>query len=54
MGKGELEDEITVSDDYPGVITMAQVHAVLALAPATALDSDRREWFAVAGSKLGD
>jgi hypothetical protein len=32
----------------------AHVHATLALAAATALDSDRREWFKVAGGKLGD
>jgi hypothetical protein len=30
------------------------VHAVLALAAATALNSDHREWFKVAGSKLSD
>jgi hypothetical protein len=30
---------------------MAQVHAVLALAAATAVDSDRREWLDVAGGK---
>jgi hypothetical protein len=54
-GKGELEDEIVVvSDDHPGIIAAAQVHAVLALAAATALDSDHREWFNVAGSKLSD
>jgi hypothetical protein len=53
-GEGELEDEIVVSDDHPGIIAAAQVHAVLALAAATALDSDHREWFKVAGSKLSD
>jgi hypothetical protein len=42
-GKGELEDEIVVSDGHPGIIAAAQVHAVLALAAATALDSDHRE-----------
>jgi len=54
MGKGEIEDEIMVSNDYPGIITAAQVHAVRAPAAATALDSDRREWFNVAGGKLSD
>ena len=54
MGKGEIEDEIMVSNDYPGIITAAQVHAVRAAAAATALDSDRREWFNVAGGKLSD
>ena len=53
-GKGDLEDPIVVSDDQPGTIAAAQVHAVLALAAATALDSDHREWFTVAGSKLSD
>ena len=53
-GKGELEDKIVVSNDHPGVIAAAQVHAVLASVAATALDSDRREWFNVAGSKLSD
>jgi hypothetical protein len=53
-GKGELEDEAMVSNDHPGLIAAAQVHAVLALTAATALDSDRREWFNVAGSKLSD
>jgi hypothetical protein len=31
----------------------AQVHATLALAAATALGSDNREWTDVAGTKLG-
>lgn len=53
-GKGDLEDEIVVSDDHPGTIAAAQVHAVLTLAAATALHSDHREWFTVAGSKLAD
>jgi len=52
--KSEIEDGIVVSNDHPGIIAAAQVHAVLALATATALDSDRREWFNVAGSKLSD
>lgn len=54
MGEGEIEDEIMVSDGFPGVIAAAQVHAVLALAAATTLNSDRPEWFNVAGSKLSD
>ena len=53
-GKGDLEDPIVVSNDHPGTIAAAQVHAVLALAAATALDSDHREWFSIAGSKLSD
>lgn len=53
-GKGELEDEIAVSNDHPGIVAATPVHAVLALAAATALDSGCREWFDVAGSKLGD
>jgi hypothetical protein len=53
-GKGDLEDEFVVSNDSPGIIAAAQVHAVLALAAATALDSDRRERLDVAGSKLSD
>jgi hypothetical protein len=53
-GKGDLEDPIVVSDDHPGTIAAAQVHAVLALAAATALDTDRREWLNVAGGKLSD
>jgi hypothetical protein len=43
-----------ISNDHSGVIAAAQVYAVIALAAATALDSDRREWFNVAGSKLSD
>ena len=50
----DLEDPIVVSDDHPGTIAAAQVHAVLALAAATALDTDRREWLNVAGGKLSD
>ena len=53
-GKGKIEDEIVVSNDYLGMIAAAHVHAVLALAAGTALDSDRREWFNVASGKLGD
>jgi len=30
MSKGEIEDEIMVSNDYPEIITAAQVHAVRA------------------------
>jgi hypothetical protein len=51
-GKGDLELEIVISDDHPGTIAAARVHAVLALAAATALDSDSWEWLDVAGSKL--
>ena len=50
----EGQDEVMVFDGHPGIIAAAQVHAVLALAAATALDSDRREWFGVAGSRLSD
>lgn len=52
--KSESTGRIIVDSGQPGVIAAAQVHAVLALAAATALDSDRREWFDVAGSKLSD
>lgn len=31
----------------------AKVHATLALATATALDSDNRDWIEVAGGKFG-
>jgi hypothetical protein len=34
------------------LIGQAQVHATLALAAATALDADHREWHEVAGTKL--
>jgi hypothetical protein len=34
------------------LIGQAQVHATLALAAATALSSDDREWLKVAGTKL--
>ncbi len=47
-------DEISVVNNHPGRIAAAQVHATLALAAATALDSDRPEWFRVTGSKLSD
>jgi hypothetical protein len=50
----QLEDEIVVSNDHPGIIAAAQVHAVLALAATTALDSDHPQWFKVAASKLID
>ena len=50
----DLEKAIVVSNDYPGIIAAAQVHAVLALAAATALDSERREWLNVAGGKRND
>jgi hypothetical protein len=53
-GKGAFEPAIVVSDPSPGKIAEAQMHAILALAAATALDSDRREWLDVAGGKLGD
>jgi len=33
---------------------VAQTHALLALAAATALDSDRQKWLDVAGGKLSD
>jgi hypothetical protein len=42
------------SDNSPGKLAAAQVHAILALAAATVLDSDRREWLDVAGGKLSD
>jgi hypothetical protein len=35
------------------LIGQAQIHATLALAAATALGSDNREWIEVAGTKLG-
>jgi len=54
MGKGAIEAEIMVSNDHPGIIAAAQVHVVRALAAVTALDSDRREWFNVAGGKLSN
>jgi hypothetical protein len=38
----------------PEFITVAQTHALLALAAATALDSDQPEWLDVAGGKLSD
>ena len=52
--KGQFEPAIVVFDNSPGKIAAAQVHAVLALAAATALDSDRRERLDVAGGKLSD
>lgn len=36
----------------PELIAAAQAHAILALAATTALDSDSREWFNVAGTKM--
>lgn len=36
----------------PEFIAVAQAHAILALAAATALDSDSREWFDVAGTGM--
>ena len=38
----------------PESIALAQTHALLAFAAATALDSDSREWLDVAGGKLSD
>jgi hypothetical protein len=40
------------TDRYTRAITEAQVHAILALAAATALDSDTPCWAEVAGTKL--
>ena len=54
MGKRQIEDEITISNDYPELIAAAPVHPVLALVVAMALDSGRREWLNVAGNKLND
>ena len=53
-GKGPFQPAIVVSDPSPEKIAAAQVHAVLALAAATALDTDRQEWLDVAGGKLSD
>jgi hypothetical protein len=39
---------------YAQTIAEAQVHAMLALAAATAVSSDSREWHNVAGTKLSD
>jgi hypothetical protein len=50
--KIERRGGLMVSNDQPGIIAAAQVHAVLALAAATALDSGQREWLNVAGGKL--
>jgi hypothetical protein len=43
-GKGDLEDEIVVSNDHPGTIAAAQVHAVLALADTGNPPGSRRRW----------
>lgn len=51
-GKGASEPGIVGSDNSPGTIAAVHVHTVFALAAATALNSDRREWLDVAGSKL--
>ena len=53
-GKTAFEPVTVVSDPSPERVAMAQAHAVLALAAATAVDSDRREWLDVAGGKLSD
>ena len=42
---------VTTSSEF---IALAQTHAFLALAAATALDSDRQKWLDVAGGKLSD
>jgi hypothetical protein len=40
------------SRHYPQAIAEAQVHAMLALAAATGVSDDGREWHSVAGNKF--
>ncbi len=53
-GRTSVEPATVVSDPRPEKVAAAQVHAILALAAATALDSNHRKWFTVAGGKLSD
>jgi hypothetical protein len=46
-GVNEFGVQIVKRPEFTGV---AQTHAILALAAATALDSDSREWLNVAGT----
>jgi hypothetical protein len=46
-----LEDAESSGATWP--VEKAQVHAILALAAATVVDSDNREWLDVTGTRLG-
>ena len=55
----QLIESITSMNEFgvqiaksPEFIAAAQTHAILALAAATALDSDNREWLNGAGTKI--